>query len=488
MRIQTNMAAINAYNNVKKNNKKVTDSIERLSSGKQINKAADDAAGMAISQKMEAQTNGLRQAKNNIMNGKSLLQTAEGGLKEIQSLIQRMRELSVQAANETLNSEDRQSIQREIDQLKGEIDNIANNTEFGSSKLKLLRPPTIEETSGNKTGKVDIVFVVDNTTSMDTIQDKVKNNLTDFIDNIKNEGVNDIWIGVMEYNSNSTVKSFSGSNWTSDEEKAKDKIANLGSSSDGGTENTMQAIEDTISNYNFRSNEDSTQVKHAILVTNEDSDDEVNLDSTINKANTEGLQIHGVYPKPKDDFGDSTSEFDNLTSNTEGKSVDLDDSSWGTKLANKIGGAIGSSAGSSTKEKTVKPLKLQVGPNQGDILEIKLTDARTKSLGVDNIKIDPPEKAQKAIGKLDEVINKTSSTRSRFGAYQNRLDHIQSNVSNYNTNLSQANSRLKDANMAKQQMKLTKNQILQKAAQSILAQTNQLPQGALKLLPSKMKS
>src|SRR6056297_3502580 len=120
MRINTNIAALNSYNQLNKTQNNLSKSLERLSSGKRINSAADDAAGLAISEKMNAQIGGLSQAQRNAQDGISMIQTAEGALKETHSILQRMRDLSVQASNDTLTAGDRNEIQKEINQLTEE--------------------------------------------------------------------------------------------------------------------------------------------------------------------------------------------------------------------------------------------------------------------------------------------------------------------------------------------------------------------------------
>ncbi|MBO9542445.1 flagellin [bacterium] len=135
LRINTNIAALNAHRVLGANDNMLNKSLERLSSGLRINGAADDAAGLAISQKMMAQTNGLDQAQKNAQDGISLIQTAEGALNETQAILQRMRELAVQGANDTLTASDRANIKDELDQLSSEINRIANNTEFNTKKL-----------------------------------------------------------------------------------------------------------------------------------------------------------------------------------------------------------------------------------------------------------------------------------------------------------------------------------------------------------------
>ena len=135
MRINHNITAMNAYRNLTTINDKIDDSLERLSSGLRINRAADDAAGLAISEKMRAQIRGLKMATKNSNDAISLIQTAEGALNETHSILQRMRELAVQAANDTNTDKDRIAVQQEIEQLRQELDRISRATEFNTKKL-----------------------------------------------------------------------------------------------------------------------------------------------------------------------------------------------------------------------------------------------------------------------------------------------------------------------------------------------------------------
>jgi flagellin len=135
MRINTNIAALNSYNQLNNTNNSMQKSLERLSSGSRINRAADDAAGLAISEKMNAQTRGLAQAQRNAQDGISMIQTAEGALKETHSMLQRMRELAVQSANDSNTDDDRAQIQEEINQLSTQIDDIASDTQFNTKNL-----------------------------------------------------------------------------------------------------------------------------------------------------------------------------------------------------------------------------------------------------------------------------------------------------------------------------------------------------------------
>jgi flagellin len=135
MRINHNLPALNAYRNLSQNQQGIGKVLEKLSSGYRINRASDDAAGLAISEKMRGQIRGLEQGQRNTQDGISLIQTAEGALQEVHSMLQRMRELAVQAANDTYNTSDKAASQAEIAQLRTQVDNIATTTEFNGVKL-----------------------------------------------------------------------------------------------------------------------------------------------------------------------------------------------------------------------------------------------------------------------------------------------------------------------------------------------------------------
>ena len=135
MRINHNVPALNTYRHLNKANNFQQGSMQKLSSGLRINNAADDAAGLAISEKMRAQVRGLDQAAANAQDGISLIQTAEGALQETQDILQRMRELAVQSSNDTNTTEDRAEIQKEINQLTEEVDRISKDSEFNTQKL-----------------------------------------------------------------------------------------------------------------------------------------------------------------------------------------------------------------------------------------------------------------------------------------------------------------------------------------------------------------
>ncbi|ARA98467.1 MULTISPECIES: flagellin [Geobacillus] len=278
MRINHNIQALNAYRNLAANQSSISKNLERLSSGLRINRAADDAAGLAISEKMRSQIRGLQMAERNALDAISLIQTAEGALNEVHSILQRMRELAVQAANGTNQDTDREALDSEFQQLKAAIDQIGKDTQFNTMKI------------------------------LDSDQNNIK-------------------------------------------------------------------------------------------------------------------------------------------------------------------------------------IQIQIGPNNGQTLTMSWKKQLTDSLGenkvdISDLSIKEVEDAQKAIGRLDKAIVSVSQSRSKMGAYQNRLEHTINNLTAATENLTSAESRIRDTDMAMEMAEFTKNNILTQAAQAMLAQSNQLPQGILQLLKS----
>ncbi|WP_339215270.1 flagellin [Solibacillus sp. FSL W8-0372] len=271
MRIQHNISALNTHRNLGFNNAQASKNLEKLSSGYKINRAGDDAAGLAISEKMRGQIRGLDMAQKNAQDGISLIQTAEGALNETHAILQRMRELAVQAATDTNEDKDRAKLQAEVDQLVEEIDRIAGNTEFNNMKV-----------------------------------------------------------------------------------------------------------------------------------------------------------LDGSYSSKK----------------------------------------------------------IHIGANATQSLDVEIGSMGKNALALtgDNAKISTQAKADSAITKINDALESVSEQRSKLGAWQNRLEHTINNLGASSENLTAAESRIRDTDMAKEMMGFTKNNILMQAAQSMLAQANQQPQGVLQLL------
>ena len=472
--ISFNGAGLTSYNNMLKHSKQTAKSMNRIASGIKINSAGDDAAGLSITQKMKTQIRGLETANRNIQTGINLVATAEAGLELIENPnLLRMKELTIKAANDTLSPADKKAIQSEIEQIKEGINDLANQTSF--SKLNLLNVPEVQKVSSQSSGipgQADIVFVVDNTGSMNTIQREVAQNVASFYDELDSHGVSDVRVGIMEYwDDQFSSKKFGGSLWSSDSAEIEDVLGNFPSRS-AGTENTMTAVEHVVNNYDFRNNGETGSIKHIVLVTDEPGDDLSKLQATKDILNEKAIVVHGVYS--------SAPQLADLINSRQGTSVDLSSSNWGKELSTKLAKGIGELASEERYEST--SLTLQVGPNSGDTYHIALTDATTKALGIDKVVIDPWEEAMETLKKVDGAIDRVLSERGKYGSYQNELERISHINKTTSMNLTAAASRIEDADLAEEAMKLAKSSILNQSAEAMLLQANQQAGEVLNLL------
>jgi len=390
MRINHNIAALNTYRQFGAANAEQTKSMEKLSSGLRINRAGDDAAGLAISEKMRGQIRGLDMASKNAQDGVSLIQTAEGALNETHSILQRMRELAVQSTNDTNTADDRAELQKEVTQLKEEIDRIANNTEFNTQKLLNgdLSAKTFKDDSATVTSKTGDFAVTVSTTGIGngTAGDGVVTADDTFV------------IKITEYDA------------TNDQYK-----------------------------YEITSEAAGTTVAGAAPLTN---------------AAAQSITVGGGVDVDVD--VDKMKVGDSFTVVTR-------------KEQNDAGGVSGE-------------LTFQIGSNSNQTLNVGIDSMKTADLHISNVDVSSAQQATAAISSLDDAIKSVSAERSKLGAYQNRLEHTINNLGTSSENLTAAESRVRDVDMAKEMMNQTKNSILSQAAQAMLAQANQQPQGVLQLL------
>jgi flagellin len=400
MRINHNIAALNTYRQLAINNANGSKAIEKLSSGLRINRAGDDAAGLAISEKMRGQIRGLEMASKNAQDGVSLIQTAEGALNETHSILQRMRELAVQAANDTNNTTDRQQLQEEVNALIEEIDRIGNATEFNNMKLLNGDLSGAKKLTGSETSEYIQSFVA---SDLGSLADGTEISLEQQI----------------------TFETIEG----------------------GEDDNT----------YNFQTITFEVSAGGATPQTVSFSAGELG-DGTITKE----VQL-------EDAKFQVTVDKDAL--------LDLVD-----KSADDITGLTGQSeVGSYTVEAT-SGITFHIGANQDQNLQMTISDVTAEALNVNAIDITTQANADAAIETIQAAIDEVSTQRSKLGAAQNRLEHTIANLGTAAENLTAAESRIRDVDMAKEIMEFTKTSILTQAAQAMLAQANQQPQGVLQLL------
>lgn len=380
MRINNNMMAMNTHRQLGISTNNGSKSMEKLSSGHRINRAGDDAAGLAISEKMRGQIRGLNQASRNSQDGISMIQTAEGALTEVHAMAQRMRELAVQANNDTNTNDDLGELQKEFNQLKEEITRVGNKTEFNTKNL--LNGSLGSQAADGSTTIADLTAA----------------------------GVSLDVAGVA-----------SGSTLT------------------------------------------------------------FTLDGTNSISVSDGLTTQQINIDPQDIKAGSTLNFDKIGLKMSfGADVNLNTGIGGASLSAGTVTTIGNQ------------VKFQIGANSDTTLNISIDDMRSAALGkgasgtvasLDVVDLTAAGQGfDENIKVIDQAIKEVSGQRSQLGAWQNRLEHTIKNLDTSSENLQSAESRIKDVDMAKEMMEFTKNNILQQAAQAMLAQANQQPQGILQLL------
>lgn len=452
MRIQHNIAALNTHRNLGANQAAASKNLEKLSSGFKINRAGDDAAGLAISEKMRGQISGLDMASKNANDSISLIQTAEGALNETHSILQRMRELSVQSANDTNVTEDRESLQKEIDQLKDEVTRISTDTEFNTQKLlngdydnKVFHigangaqniKLSVGDTSASALGissKVDVKTA--GTATAGGVITK------DGVDATFKKGT------PAEKDVTFTVDA-AGTKWTGSNGKEID-----------GADPTKLSDADKATLADITAAQ-KTNVKNAAEVTIGTADGAiVAAKYTYDLANDKFVGDDAA----KTEFAKGSAEYDKLVAQVAGADKTV------------------------TAKVDIEATQSGYYDDAGKLVEASLTDRTIGKTTGDKVEvggfdITTQKGADSAIATIDAAIKSVSDTRSNLGAVQNRLEHTINNLGATSENLTAAESRIRDTDMAAEMMAFTKNNILTQAAQSMLAQANQQPQGVLSLL------
>jgi flagellin len=598
MIINHNMNAQNAHRNMGMNTVNAGKSMEKLSSGLRINRAGDDAAGLAISEKMRGQIRGLDQAARNSQDGISLIQTAEGALNETHSILQRMRELAVQATNGTLTDDDRSKIQGEANQLAQEIDKIGNQTEFNTKKLLNGEIGTVA-TSNNTfldTNAKTAVGVLG--TSADTKSGTYAVAVTTA--GVKAHSTEAAWSGgivngdqlVVTTNGKTTTYGLNVSddqqaivekiNSTSDESGVEAYINKLGGvtvrATAAGTDHALTIAGSGAAKIGVSTGTPAEQlgVDAVVTVTGASSFTRKGNDITVNDGDAAGLQVRlqGVEEAAKlAGLAMNTASADGDTLTINGKTIaltaaggtaitstnDLRDRinsisrltgviatnegggltlttmqkgdgaaiaiSWTGTL--ELGDTAGNSAGTGGNTAalhalasadyaegtdnisngdaangvnivvTANDVAFHVGANSDQTMSLKVGDMRASKLGTNTTvaadfasvselasknAFSTAVNSEKALKVLDRAISQVSTERGNLGAVQNRLEHTIANLGTSSENLTSAESRIRDVDMAKEMMNFSKNNILSQAAQAMLVQANQQPQGVLQLL------
>ena len=653
MRINHNIPALRSNNQLSSTNSKLDKAIERLSSGKRINSASDDAAGLAISQKMDTQIRGLEQASRNASDGISVIQTAEGALNEVHSMLQRMRELAIQVSNGTYDSVDRSAVQAEVDQLNEEIQRISDTTEFNERKLL---NGEIDRRSYSNTNDLDIISVSDTVKpdhyEITVTQPGTKATLTSVATtagvkqanvapgqkvtlkdngtiaagavgtiNINGEEVKitegdsadvvftkvrelcetvNATCSVVDTNGIAASYSFDGNQTLVFQSKAYGSTAkveiycdnielanllgiaedDLGSTNPSYGTDVQATIGDVGSRKGFTDTATVTGKGNVITVSDSNgfeikfepvseemvadpqlqtdaADAANNVITTLNNAITNpadkitDTEITEILGKIKD--GNLTGAVSQLRTivtdaayttaleaaitdisdpkavlakaiedyNNAPPAVTIDAATIDEVIKKAVDGDLAGadaildafSANSNQDVSAIKaiynagtpafvinnlmndikvaakvtvldagPMDLQIGANEGQMMEVRIPKMDPKSLGIDDINLSTADGAQEAIGKVDAAVNAVSQIRSKLGAYQNRLEHSITNIDTTTENMTESMSRIEDADMAEEMSEYTQQNVLSQAGTQMLAKANQRPETLLQLL------
>ncbi len=473
MVVQHNLRAMNSNRMLGITQGTLNKSTEKLSSGYKVNRAADDAAGLSISEKMRKQIRGLTQASLNAEDGISSVQTAEGALTEVHDMLQRMNELAVKASNGTNSLSDRQTIQDEVDQLLTEIDRVAETTKFNETYL--LKGDTDKVTKYASAKDAGITGqMTEGATSATFTMSALKLGDT-------------ITIGGTKY----TIG-------TTDASKVKGSIG----VAQGGEQVTVNGVQYTVA-------KDATEVnvdKNILTIASIQA--KVTSGSTaIYNGKTYNVMTDNVdATKKKGTEGDGIDDVDATVINTTAAYKKIQQE---LRLANTIGTdattsylnktqvavssaivgttTIGFSITKGTyQQKEALNFSLHVGADADmtNKISVKIDTMDTAGLGIKglNVKDTSGAAGTYAIDAIADAVAKVSAQRSLLGAVQNRLEHTINNLDNVVENTTAAESQIRDTDMATEMVKYSNNNILSQAGQSMLAQSNQANQGVLSLL------
>ncbi len=546
MIINHNMNAMNAHRLMTGNTANAGRSMEKLSSGLRINRAGDDAAGLAISEKMRGQIRGLDQASSNAQNGISMVQTAEGALNETHSILQRMREISNQSANGTNTEADRSSIQDEMNQLTSEINRIGNTTEFNTQKVlnggmsdgsgdkitkstsaTSLKPgvklaaATLAAAATIKVDGITFGFsgvkVLGTSADVDTLGAVTAGGkkLSDLVDikfvgsslsfTAKSSGTTSTLDGAGAFTNLAGLK---GDPTTIERTGLQGALSLTGSATTIKANSTFKIAVGTGSDVTitlnpgkldktYDTNNADTNVSKAAL-----QDLAKDINGALQEAGLSGVVTASISKDNKMQFISEGGQDLKLTDGTN------------TPLVSNLTGAVPTAAGVNIQQVVGQGAQgsgfkttFQIGANKGQLMALNINDMRANAIGITGnagqdgftktntvtngttdvmqeaaLNVMNKEDATKALEILDKATATVSTERGKLGSVQNRLEHTINNLSTSSENLSSAESRIRDVDMAKEMMNFSKNNILSQASQAMLAQAKSQPEQVLQLL------
>lgn len=481
MKINRNMSAVVANRQLLRTENKLSLSMGRLSSGYKINKAGDNPAGMAISSKMKAQIDGLNQAEANSDDGQSVLRIADGALNEVSNMLQRIRELSVQAANGTNSYSDRQSIQDEIDQLTQEVDRISTDTEYNKKTLLDGSANTRVYVSGTHK---DTTKFARSATRIDFSEEVLPGDYTITVDEVAKEATYTLDMSnlINDPNFDGGTVSINGVGIEYEKGMSADDVYKQ-----------LMSVADEIG-CKFEKDPNKAGV-YNITADNRGSKETLTIGMSEEMAQKTGLSnAQGVVQNAddksyklvasgtdaeielKDGFGST------VITNVEGNRVKITDKG-GFSMDFLLSDDIQATGATLVFDVTdVGAMTIQIGANQYQNMDVHIPEVSSESLYLDTVNVAVNGGADKAISTMDAAIAKLSAIRSGIGAYTNRLEYASSSLAETQEDMTTAYSGLMDTDMASEMTEYTQQNILEQAAVSVLSQANDIPQQVLSLL------
>ncbi|MEI5889337.1 flagellin [Bacillus cereus] len=479
MRINTNINSMRTQEYMRQNQAKMSNSMDRLSSGKRINSASDDAAGLAIATRMRARESGLGVAANNTQDGISVIRTADSAMNSVSNILLRMRDLANQSANGTNTDANKAALDKEFSALKDQIDYISKNTEFNDKKLldgsnNTISIQTLDSNDTNKQIKIQLA----NTSTVSL--------------NIDRLGINGNPAGKpiasVTQNLINAVKNTGGA----DKGNAADLssftyVADVADTAARALERTA-AVEDFITNFNAvksAMNEEDVANISAAIDTFRSSPGGVSGNTDANMKKIGEAYLKAASPILTDDVSSASSlatDLTNLTNTASSGSTAqerTDAVKSFTDAFNKVKGGMGKEAATKIADAIDRFNKVD---GSGNSLEAAQAIGKAFSDATTATSTSTTGDPSAAIKAIDEALEKIASNRATLGATLNRLDFNVNNLKSQQSSMASAASQVEDADMAKEMSEMTKFKILNEAGISMLSQANQTPQMVSKLL------
>lgn len=459
MRINTNMIALNACHNLSIADKRTGESLQKLSSGYKVNSSKDNPVGAALSAKMRSQLRNLNKAAQSTADGVSVIETAESVLAETQSMVQRIRELCVQAASDSNTDDDRASIMKEIDQLRTEIDRVSNDTDFNTKKLLNGDLGRVAYTSDSE---VDVSYV-----STDV-------GAGTYMLQIANNGL----AAQAQYSSTVTggvTGSFS-INGVTVQVSESDSVDDIYKKVKEAADKSGIAVANNGGTFDYVSTRYGSKYDIDIVCNNAELRTSLGLNSS--HINVTGTDINMRL------ISTGNSKFTaNAVAECDGNSITVTDND-GFKMRIDVGENKDLTLGGAVAVYVTDfgAMTVQVGANEGQEVNIDIPRVDCNMMGLDKILAYTSRGADSAITICDEAISYISEVRSRIGAYQNRMEHTQTSLDSTIEAMTSSLSRIVDVDMADEMITFTTQNVISQAATAMLAQANQLGDKVLQLL------